>query len=529
MNRTLNPATLLARVLDWPLQDGHFARVAPAWLKPHILVMGAVFAGALAVGYMVLPGYNERIAALERDGRNREALRLLEQRFDQGDRSQRTLFQLQRLHEHFGDLAKARQTLEMLAALRPRDTQVQRQLAQLYKQTQNEAGYIAALKGQLESRYSEPICKELIGIHRGNGEFAAEQKMIAECRQKGYRRPDDVIRLAYLVAADGDLAQASSLLRSVDDRRRLKVDRDRLLFFSAMLEAGQAEEAQKRALRWIKGTRDDVLVLLLIDNLAKERRHDLAITLAREAGSPGDSVSLAVAELMLDREEVVAARSYLKGWLDTAAKIRDSDLAQRFVAAALDAEDPELAFRGAETFGLKRLSQGELVPLAEALSAIGAAALFQQVREAIDPSMLKDNPLLAAAIEVDRGAPEPARQLLSRVQVDNLDEWRLALWAKLMESTGRRATSGDALRSIGVQPPALTAGPPAVVKRFKGQGNTAPANAKTKYGKKRPNQQQADPAAQQQLQAQPKAPQQKWWQPKGPQPLPKPLPFPKSG
>ena len=265
----------------------------------------------------------------------------------------------------------------------------------------------------------------------------------------------------------------------------------------------------------------------MIDNLAREKRHDLAITLARETGAPGDSVSLAVAELMLDREEIEAARSYLKGWLDT-AKIRDPDLVQRFVAAALDAEDPELAFRGAESFGLKRLSQGELVPLAEALSAIGAVALFQQVREAIDPSMLKDNPLLAAAIEVDRGAPEPARQLLSRVQVDNLDEWRLALWARLMESTGRRANTGEALRSIGVQPPP-PAVPPRIIKRFgKGQANPAQGstqgNAKTKYGKRRPNQQapQGDAAGQQ---PQPKAfPPQ----PKSPN-LPKPIPFPKAG
>ena len=72
--------------------DGLFTRVAPAWLKPHILVMGAVFAGALAVGYLVLPGDGERIAALERDGRNRQALQILEQRFAQGDRSHRPRF-----------------------------------------------------------------------------------------------------------------------------------------------------------------------------------------------------------------------------------------------------------------------------------------------------------------------------------------------------------------------------------------------------------------------------------------------------
>ena len=481
----------VAGLVERSRRGGHFARIAPDWLTPHALVMGLLFAGALIVGYFVLPGHNERIAALERDGKNREALRILEQRFAQGDRSQRTLFQLQRLHEHFGDLGKARQTLEMLAVLRPKDAQVQRQLAQFYKLTQNETGYLAALRSQLETRYSEPICKEVIGIYRGNGDYPAEQRMIEECRQKGYRRPDDIIRFAYLVAADGDLARASNLLRSVDDRRRLKVDRDRLLFFTALLEAGQAEEAQKRALRWLKGSRDDALVLLLIDDLAKEKRHDLAITLARETGAPGDSVSLAVAELMLDRDEGTAARSYLKGWLD-AAKIKDADVAVRFVAAALDAEDPELAFRGAESFGLTRIGQGALIPLAEALSAIGETKLFEQLRGAIDVSTLRANPLLDAADKVAQGAPEEARQLLSRVQVDGLDEWRLALWARLMESTGRRATQADALRSAGVQPPAATS-PSRLIRRYR-----QPAYNKNRFSNRR----RGPPAAQQQQQQQ---------------------------
>lgn len=446
-----------------------YADQSPGWLRPHALIMWLIFAGALAVGYNVLPGTNERIAALERDGKNQEALQVLEQLFRQGDRSQRTLFQLQKLYEHFGDLDRARQTLEMLAKQRPKDVAVQRQLAQFYKFTQNEVGYIDTLGRQLANRYSEPVCRELIGIHRQNGDYPAEQKMLQDCRQRGYRRPDDIIRLAYLMAADGDLQHASALLRSVDDRRRLKVDRDRVMFFTALLEAGQAEEAQRRALRWLKGSRDDALVLLLIDNLAKENRHDLAIDLARNVGVQGDSVSLAVAELMLDRNEVTAARVYLKGWLD-AAKLRDGDVAQRFVAAALDAEDPEIAFQGAEAYGLQRLSQGELVALAEALSAIGQVPQFQQVRDALDPETLKGNPLLAAAVAIDRGAPEPARQLLSQVQVDGLDEWRLALWAKLMETAARRNPT-QALRDIGVDPRPGTAGstaaPSRIIRRFK--------------------------------------------------------------
>jgi hypothetical protein len=431
--------------------------------------MSIVFLGALVVGYLVLPGVNERIAALERDGKNGEALALLEQRFADGDRSQRTLFQLQTLYEHFGKLEDARRTLEMLAERRPRDMQVLRRLATFYKLTQNQEGYIGAIKRQLAERYSEPACKELIGIYRLHGDAAAEQAMLQDCRAKGYRRPDDIVRLAYLVASDGHIAETSRLLRSVDDRRRLLGERDRLMFFTALLESGEAAEAEKRALRWLKGTREHAFVLLLIDKLVEADRHELAMDMAREAGTPGDSVSLAVAELMVDRDQTVAARAYLKGWLEV-ARLRDADVVQRFITAALGADDPELAFRGASAYGLSRVSQADLVAMAEALSAVGQVASFQSLSRVLDAATIKENPLLAAAIEFDRGAREPARLLLSRVQVDGLDEWRLALWARLMESTGRSGSPSQALREIGVEPGlapvAVTARPP-IIRRFK--------------------------------------------------------------
>jgi hypothetical protein len=337
--------------------------------------------------------------------------------------------------------------LELLAAARPSDPNVQRHLAEFYRTIQDEAGYIRALEARLASRYSQPVCKTLIGLHRRAGNYAAEQSTIAACRRNGYRRPDDIIRLAHLVAADGDLGEAAVLLRTVDDRRRLREGQDRHLLFAALIETGAADEARRRAARWFKGSKDDGLVLQLIDTLATENRHDLAIDLAREVGKPGDSISLAVAELMLDRDQIVAARSYLRGWID-AAKLGDTDLASRVVRAALEAEDPMLAYRAAELHGLRRLAQEDLVTLAEALSAIDAKAPFQAVRELIAPGLLRQNDLLAAAVEVESGKPEPARQLLSRVEVKALDEWRLALWARLMTSTGRRATAEQTLRDM---------------------------------------------------------------------------------
>lgn len=419
-------------------------------LSPHLIVMALAFAGALVVGYLLLPDENERIAMLERDGHTREALEILENRYTAGDRTQRTLFQLQSLYEDKGDIPRARATLEQLAAARPRDANVQRHLSELYRTTQDEAGYLRSLEARLASRYSQPVCKELIGHHRGAGNFEAEQRILTTCRAKGYRRTDDMIRLAQLTAADGQLAEAAVLLRSVDDRRELRGDSDRLMLFAALLDAGAADEAKRRAARWFKGSKDDSLVLQIIDTLAGENRHELAIDLAREVGRVGDSISLAVAELMLDRDEILAARSYLRGWLER-ARLTSPELVQRAMRAALDAEDPMLAFEAAQAFGAARLPQDDLVALAEALGAVDQSSAFQSIRSMIAPGSIKENLLLAAAVEVDEGKPEPARQLLSRVQVKALDDWRLALWARLMASTGRSATAQQTLRDIAAE------------------------------------------------------------------------------
>ena len=58
--------------------------------------------------------------------------------------------------------------------------------------------------------------------------------------------------------------------------------------------------------------------------------------------------------------------------------------------------------------------------------------------------------LLQAAVAVERGAPEAGRSLLSTVAVDDLDEWRLSLWAKLMDRTGKTAAAAETLRQLGV-------------------------------------------------------------------------------
>ncbi len=309
--------------------------------RPQIVAMSAVFLAAVVAGWLLLPGEAERIAMLERDGKDREALTILEQQFAAGDRRQRTVYQLQRLYEMLGDLPKARAMLEQLGEARPRDATVQRQLAGFYRQTEDNGAYMRSLERQIDLKYSEPACRELIGMLRLAGDYAKEQATIVKCRQKGYRRTEDIVRLGQLLATDGDVQQASQLLRSVDDLKRLKSDRERLQLFAILLEAEQPREAVRRAARWAKGAKEDSLALTLIEMLVRGERQDLAVELARDVSVPGDSVSLAVAEIMLDKSQIEAAQSYLRGWMGR-AKLSDPAIVSRFARSFVTTESCSL-------------------------------------------------------------------------------------------------------------------------------------------------------------------------------------------
>jgi tetratricopeptide (TPR) repeat protein len=393
-------------------------------IRAHSFVMGLFFCTAVVIAYGLLPGDSERIAMLERDGKTSEARQILEASFKNGDRRQRTLFLLQSLYETSGDVPKSLQMLELLAESRPRDVAVQRQLGLFYKQTQDEKGYVRSLLQQIELRYSETACRDAIGLLRRSGAYSEEQAVLQKCRQKGYRNPADMVRLASLLAADGDVKEASILLRAVDDLRRLKTERERLQLFELLIEHDQPNEAQRRAVRWVKGAKDDALALTLIHSLVVANRHDLAIELARETSIPGDSVFLAVAEVMVERSEKTAAQAILRGWLEKATVIEPA-VAARFITAALNADTPDLALTGAQRIGLAKLPVETVTDLARALDAVGRR---------VDADALRAGLTREPGSDAQPRPPSRDRSRMSQgFKIVGLDGWRSTLWKRLSE------------------------------------------------------------------------------------------------
>lgn len=433
------------------------AEATTSGLRAYRIVLTSIFLGSLAVGYFILPGQNERVAMLERDGHSREALTILEDLHSAGDRRYNTLLQMQELYEQQGNLAKARQFLEEMVAERPRDAQLRKKLAKFYRDTHDEAAYIEALQKQIELRYSEPACRELVGALRLKGEYSAEQAALQMCRQKGYRRPDDLSRLADLYAAGGDATQAAVLLRSIDDLRRLNSTRERFQLLTLLVDLDQPKEAERRCLKWIRSTKDDGLAVGLIEILARSKYPDSAIEIAKDAGAPGDSISLTVAERLLERSQAGPARLYLRGWLDNATATDEATLL-RFVDAALTAGDASTALAGARRLGLVRLPPGLGHRLAADLAIAGETANASEVAAAIgELTPQSTGPLGPVAPQTSQ---EPARAVLPADQGpvlidpltgtakgskgkdaalrDPLDGWRKSLFSKMSDDAVRR-------------------------------------------------------------------------------------------
>jgi hypothetical protein len=433
-------------------------------LRPDQLIMAIIFAGAVIAGGAMLPGESERIAMLERDGHSREALAILEQKVSAGDQRYRTLHQILALYENEGNVQKAQVTLESMARQRPRDAAVKRRLAQFYRNNQNDEAYIATLNDLMNLRYSESVCRELIGRLRFKGDHAGEFAVLQKCRQKGYRRAEDLSRLAELAAVEGDLTQAVGLLKSIDDLKRLKTTRERYQLLQLLIDQDQPREAERRALRWIRAARDDDVAIGFIDILARSKYPGTAIEVAKDAGAPGDSISLTVAERLIEKTQNGAAQLYLRGWLDHAKEVSD-ETAARFIEVAIGAGDALIAYRGARQFGIARLPLSSIQSLALALDRAGAKAEAADVRAAAtaagpelakgaaDPS-LQDALQKSAGGTVAKGAVDSSGRLRQVVLVDPLDQWRRSLYSSMANDATKRMQA----LFVGPKPPAGVSG-----------------------------------------------------------------------
>jgi hypothetical protein len=232
----------------------------------------------------------------------------------------------------------------------------------------------------------------------------------------------------------------------------LKPAEDRQLLLALLLEQNQPKEAERRAVRWIKASKDEGLALGLIDALARSKYSQSALEVAKDAGESGDSISLTVAERFLEQSQPQAARPYLRGWLES-AKLGSEETAARFVTASIEAADPQTALAGARKFGLSRLPAPIAADLAKALDNASLKAEAAEVRAVTSaesepaggapkdgqpPAKVRPAPAMKASSAPVAGSKARTASLDS---ADPLEGWRRSLWSKMADDGQRKSAA----------------------------------------------------------------------------------------
>jgi hypothetical protein len=214
-------------------------------------------------------------------------------------------------------------------------------------------------------------------------------------------------------------------------------------------------------LRWIRSIKDEGMAIGLIDLLARSKFPDSALEVAKDSGYPGDSISLTVAERLVEKAQNSAAQLYLRGWLERVQTVAP-ETAVRFVEASLAAGDPRIGYAGARQFGFAQQPEPSLQKLALALDQIQAKVEAADVRAALSGGA----PLLSATpVEPDlvppelapgelpgplgRAAPGSGSRSRTVLLVDPLDAWRKSLYVSMSTDAQRRMQA----LFVGPKPP----------------------------------------------------------------------------
>jgi hypothetical protein len=217
----------------------------------HVLLMLVLVAGALAAGLAMVPGSREQWTMLVRDGRNEAALRLLDARYQAGERAPDAMLQFYRLLMAAADVPRATHVIERLAAARPGDVETLTLLARHYADTQDRDGEIGALERLYALAPSPRTARELLSLYRLAGDFGHEQDMLRRLLANKMIAANDAERYGLMRAAQGDLQGARAALGRFDEIANPERFLGRLALFEVLVRLGETETALAKAVAWM--------------------------------------------------------------------------------------------------------------------------------------------------------------------------------------------------------------------------------------------------------------------------------------
>jgi tetratricopeptide (TPR) repeat protein len=217
----------------------------------HIALIIFLTTAALAAGVAMVPGEREQWTMLVRDGRNQEALKVLEAQYRAGRREVDAVIHLHKLYMSFGEIEQATRVLQDFVAAHPDNTEAVAMLAKHYGDIQDKQEEIVTLERLFELSPSVSTARDLLAYYRLEGAFGREEKLLRVLLAKEMITANDAERLGLILAAHDDLFGAREALTHFDDIANPERSIGRLVLFDVLVATGDRTTALAKAASWI--------------------------------------------------------------------------------------------------------------------------------------------------------------------------------------------------------------------------------------------------------------------------------------
>jgi tetratricopeptide (TPR) repeat protein len=217
----------------------------------HIALIIFLTATALAAGVAMVPGEREQWTMLVRDGRNQEALKVLEAQYRAGRREVDAVIHLHKLYMSFGEIEQATRVLQDFVAAHADNTEAVAMLAKHYGDIQDKQEEIVTLERLFELSPSVSTARDLLAYYRLEGAFGREEKLLRVLLAKEMITANDAERLGLILAAHDDLFGAREALTRFDDIANPERSIGRLVLFDVLVATGDKTTALAKAASWI--------------------------------------------------------------------------------------------------------------------------------------------------------------------------------------------------------------------------------------------------------------------------------------
>lgn len=381
--------------------------------QPFPLAATILAAGALGLSFVMLPGNHEMGAMDLRDESYAGAIASYESARTDGDGSGQTLALLARAYAGSGDIDKAILAYQDFLILRPDHRQARLALLTAFHDGQRMDEHFALLRDIALKDRDPALLRQLADNAFARQDAETEARALTSLSRKSAAVPDDLRRLAFILAGNEKYRAALSVLKRIPDRQKSKRDAvaDDRFAFQLALDAGDSAVAEAIASQIINKATNLRAAASLIEVLIGYGYPESGLRIAQNLDVRNDpNLRLVRAGMLLEAGDPAAAAMEAGKVL---ASTPDAGIRARAVSLLADTGDAKalLALAASEDFrALKAERQASII---DAQLDAGQIEAARKALAAANPSLPAQYPLLAARVALVNGDKRLARKIAS--------------------------------------------------------------------------------------------------------------------